>query len=132
MSKVKVAACSGIGKVFGLLAREAALEAVELAGTDNAEMVCLAHIVTGDTEGTEKIKGKNCITIDGCPTVCAAKSIEASGGIICGQFRAVDEMRKHRGLKPGTASDLSEDGWKICDAFAKEIADRILKVSEEE
>ncbi|MCU7378946.1 putative zinc-binding protein [Clostridiales Family XIII bacterium ASD5510] len=132
MSKVKVAACSGIGKVFGLLARESALEAVKLIGVDKAEMVCLAHVVTGEEESIDKTKGKKFITVDGCPTLCAAKSVAASGGVVCEQYRAVDEIRKYRGAKPGNASELTQGGWEICDAFAKEIADKILEVSEEE
>jgi hypothetical protein len=46
-NKVKVVPCSGIGKVFGLVAREAALSTVLELCPEKAETVCLAYIVTG-------------------------------------------------------------------------------------
>ena len=73
--KIKVIACSGIGKVFGLMAREAALEAAERE-PELAENVCLAHLVTGKEAAEKKVKGCSCITIDGCPALCSAKSVE--------------------------------------------------------
>ena len=59
--KIKVIACSGIGKVFGLMAREAALEAAERE-PELAENVCLAHLVTGKEAAEKKVKGCSCIT----------------------------------------------------------------------
>jgi hypothetical protein len=45
--KVKVVPCSGIGKVFGLVARETALKVVGELCPDDTETVCLAYLVTG-------------------------------------------------------------------------------------
>lgn len=130
MSKVKVVPCSGIGKVFGLMARETALKVTNELKTDKTETVCLAHVVTGDTEAKEKIEGYSCITIDGCPKLCAAKNVELAGGIVKAQYRTVDEMRNHRGVDAGTATALTEDGWKIVDELCEKIClnvDEILK-----
>jgi len=130
MSKVKVIPCSGIGKVYGLMAREAALKVTNELKPDETETVCLAHIVTGDADAKEKIEGYSCITIDGCPMLCAAKSVELEGGIVKAQYRTVDEMKKHRGVDPGTATALSEDGWKIIDELCEKICvnvDEIIK-----
>ena len=132
MSKVKVVACSGIGKVFGLMTREAVLEVTNHLVADKAETVCLAHVVTGDKAGSEKVKGCTCITVDGCPALCSAKSVENAGGIVKASFRSVDEMRNHRGVNAGTATALTEDGWQIIDEFAEKIAAKVNELAEEE
>lgn len=122
MSKVQIIPCSGIGKVFGLLARETALHITDILQPDETCTVCLAHLVTGDEDAVVKVKGVPCITIDGCPALCAAKSVEAVGGIIEGQYRVVDEMRNHRGVKAGTATFLTDEGWGVVHAFAEKIS----------
>ena len=132
MSKVKVVPCSGIGKVYGLMAREAALNVTNELKPDQTETVCLAHIVTGDADAKEKIEGYSCITIDGCPKLCAAKSVELSGGIVKAQYRTVDEMKTHRGVDPGTATALSEDGWKIIDELCEKICENVDEILKEE
>lgn len=132
MSKVKVIACSGIGKVFGLMTREATLQVTNNLLPENAETVCLAHVVTGEADATEKVKGCACITVDGCPALCSAKSVEQAGGIIKAKFRSVDEMRNHRGVDAGSATALTEDGWKIVDEFAEKIAAKVKELVEEE
>jgi uncharacterized metal-binding protein len=80
--KVKVIPCSGIGKVYGLMAREAALKTVLELIPEKSETVCLAYIVTGDPEAKDKIEGIECITVDGCPKMCAAKNVSLAGGIV--------------------------------------------------
>ena len=121
MSKIKVMPCSGIGKVFGLMAREAALKVTNELNAQVTETACLGHIVTGDVEAKEKIGGSTCITMDGCPALCAAKNVEPAGGIVKAKYRIVDEMKKHRGVNAGTGTTLSEDGWKIADELAEKI-----------
>lgn len=124
MSNVKVIPCSGMGKVYGLIARESAIRAVELC-PGKAELVCLAHIVTGDPDAEAKIKGQDCITLDGCPARCAAKNAELAGGNVKAKIRVVDAFRKHKGAKPGTATALSSEGWQIADEIAEELAKKI-------
>ena len=132
MSKVKVIPCSGIGKVFGLMAREAALQVTDKLSPDTSETVCLAYIVTDDEAAREKVEGCKCITVDGCPALCAAKSVEHAGGIVKEKYRAVDEMRTHRGINAGTGSILTEDGWQIVDEFAQKISAKVTELVKEE
>ena len=87
---------SGIGKVYGLMTREAVLEVTNHLAPEVSETVCLAHIVTGDAAARAKVEGCDCITVDGCPALCSAKSVESAGGIIKARFRSIDEMRTHR------------------------------------
>lgn len=130
MSKIKVIPCSGIGKVFGLMARESALKITNELKPNETEIVCLGHIVTGDADAKEKIEGCSCITIDGCPKLCAGKNVAIAGGIVKAQYRTVDEMKNHKGVDPGTGTYLTEDGWKIIDELCEKVclkADEILK-----
>ena len=128
MSKVvKVIPCSGIGKVFGLMSRETALKITNELKPNETETVCLGHIVTGNADAKEKIEGYSCITIDGCPKLCSAKNVALAGGIVKAQYRTVDEMRNHKGVNAGTATTLTEDGWKIIDQLCEKVC---LKVNE--
>ena len=124
-NKVKVIPCSGMGKVYGLIARESALSVVKNLCPDEAETVCLAYIVTGDEEAKLLIEGKQCITLDGCPAMCAAKNVELAGGNIKQKVRVVDAFKRHKGAKPGTATELTEEGWAISDEIAGEIAGKV-------
>jgi len=131
MSKVKVIPCSGIGKVFGLMAREAVLHVTNKLSLDTAETVCLAYLVTGDDSAKEKVEGCTCITVDGCPALCSAKSVELAGGIVKAKYRVVDEMRNHKGKNAGTGTALTEDGWQIVDEFAEKISAKVAELIEE-
>lgn len=131
MSKVKMIPCSGIGKVLGLLSREVTFAVTERLRPDKAEAVCLAHIVTGDEEATAKVVGQLCISVDGCPKLCAAKSIEALGGVIAEKYRVVDEMRNHQGEEPGNGTALTDAGWRIVDEYAAQIAEKVDEILEE-
>jgi uncharacterized metal-binding protein len=132
MSKIKVIPCSGIGKVFGLMARETALQVTNRFSPDTTETACLAHVVMGDDVGKKKVEGCNCITIDGCPKLCSAKSVEFAGGILKAQYRIVDEMRNHKGKNAGTGTALTEDGWKIVDEFAEKISEKVNEIIKED
>lgn len=131
MSKVKVIPCSGIGKALGLIARETALSVTDRLCPDIAETVCLAHLVTGEDDAVMKVKGQSCITIDGCTALCAAKSVAAAGGIVKQKYRALDEMRYHKGKNAGTGTALTEDGWQIVDGFAEKVAEKVNELYQE-
>ncbi|MBU3161059.1 putative zinc-binding protein [Clostridium frigoris] len=132
MSKIKVLSCSGIGKVYGLMAREAVLEITNELKPGVTETVCLAHIVTGDAEAKEKIEGVSCITIDGCPMLCAAKNVELAGGIVKAKYRTVDEMKNHRGVNAGTGTALTEEGFNIVDELCAKVCVKIDEIIKEE
>ncbi|MCL6582397.1 MAG: putative zinc-binding protein [bacterium] len=131
-SKIKVIPCSGMGKVYGLLARESALRVTQNLRPQECETMCLAYLVTGDQEAREKIEGKNCITLDGCPAMCAAKNVEMAGGIVVDKMKMIDIMKEYKGAKPGTATELTEEGWQIVDEIAERIAAKVKKLAKEE
>jgi uncharacterized metal-binding protein len=114
--------CSGIGKVHGLIGREATYEIIDRLTPGTADTLCLALLVTGDEESAAKVRTHSCITIDGCPKACAQKNIELAGGKVTKAVRVVDAFRNHRGAQPGTATKLSEEGWTIVHEIADETA----------
>lgn len=123
-NKIKIIPCSGMGKVYGLIARESTLQTVKNNPND-AETVCLAYIVTGDKESKALIEGQKCITIDGCPAMCAAKNAEIAGGIVQEKIRVVDVFRNHKGAQPGSATELTEEGWQIVDEIVEDVTNKI-------
>lgn len=127
-NKVKVIPCSGIGKVYGLVAREAALKAVLELCHEKAETVCLAYIVTGDDQVREKMTGSSCITIDGCPKMCASKNVSLSGGIVVDEVKVLDTVKDYKGKKFGSATELSDDGYVVADEIAAKIEQRIHEI----
>lgn len=129
--KIKVIPCSGMGKVYGLVARESVLKVVQELCPNESNTVCLAYIVTGDQEAKELIEGEKCITLDGCPKMCAAINAELAGGIVTDKVRVIDSFRKHKGAQAGTATELTEEGWLIVDEIAGEIAEKVKLLSRE-
>jgi uncharacterized metal-binding protein len=128
-NKVKVIPCSGIGKVYGLVAREAALNTVLDLCPEKAESVCLAYIVTGDDEVKEKMRNSVCITIDGCPKMCAAKNVTLAGGVVIEEVKVLDTIKDHKGKKFGSATELSHDGYVVADEIAGKIEQCIKEIA---
>jgi len=126
--KVKIVACSGTGKVNGLIAREAVLKVLAEEGSSMAETMCLAHIVTGDADMESSIDGCPCITIDGCPKLCAAKSVGIMGGDIQKEFKVFAMMPEQEGVQLGTGTELTAAGWQIMDALADQLAENVTKI----
>ena len=54
--------CSGIGKVHGLISREAVYHVTDQLMPEQADTVCLALLVTGDPETRQKVQQTPCIT----------------------------------------------------------------------
>lgn len=128
--KVKVIPCSGIGKVYGLIARESALKTVFELLPEKSETVCLAYIVTGDKEAREKIEGFDCITVDGCPKMCASKNVSIAGGNIIEEVKVLDTVKEHKGKRFGSPTQLDEDGELVTDEIASKIAKTINELNE--
>ena len=117
--------CSGIGKVHGLIGREAVYDALDKLGADEADTLCLALVVTEDEEALAAVRSQPCITIDGCPSLCAYKNVELAGGRIAQSVRVVDAFRSHKGAKPGTGTSLTDDGWQIAGEIASGLVDQV-------
>ena len=126
--KIKVIPCSGIGKVYGLIARESMLKTVLELCSEKAETVCLAYIVTGDEAVKTMMEGSSCITVDGCPKMCASKNVVLAGGVVIEAVKVLDTVKEHPGKKFGSATELNGDGYRIVDDIAAKIEQRILQI----
>lgn len=120
-NRVLLIPCSGIGKVHGLIAREGVLRAVEQAFGGEVQTMCLPLLVVGDEEARRLVAQHPVITVDGCPKLCAYKNTELAGGKIARSLRVLDVLKEHKGAQPGTATTLSDEGWKVVDALSSEL-----------
>ena len=125
--RVLVIPCSGIGKVHGLMSREAAyLVTDELAPTDT-DVVCLALLVKGEEDTVARVQTSPCVTIDGCGKACARKNAELAGGEVAQALQVGRFLSGHRGAQPGNGSELTQEGW----AITREIAEAVTQIATE-
>ena len=117
--------CSGIGKPFGTISRDATFRVVDNLRKEKTKTDCLSLLVTGDEEAIEQIQRSKCIAVDGCPLECARKNIEIAGGKIAAHFRVMDLLRENRTLKPRQITFLDEDGITLSKILAKKIAEKV-------
>jgi len=76
-NQVVVLACSGIGKVYGALARETLYELMERVRPGVVVTTCLPLLMIEDPEAKKLVADHPVITIDGCPKSCSHKNLEA-------------------------------------------------------
>jgi uncharacterized metal-binding protein len=130
---VVVVPCSGIGKTYGTVGREAAYELVENLRPDCAEVVALSLLVLGDAETQARVRAAPAITIDGCKLACASKMVTESGGTVALEANVLDTFRRHRHLKPKGIAELNPEGQELACRMAEELAaatDKIIQGEE--
>jgi len=130
--KVVVLPCSGIGKVYGALARETAYELTERVRPEQTAMTCLPLLVIRDEQALELINNNHVITIDGCPKSCAFKSVEALGKTVSKAYEAIHFHQAHKDLKPEGVAELNETGRKLAAVAADELAKDIDELAAKE
>ena len=121
--KVVVVPCSGIGKAFGSVAREAGYELCDELRPDATRLVALSKLVLGDDEARDRVRRCPVITIDGCKLTCAAKLVKLSGGTIAREAAVLDAFRQHKGLKPEGIAELNAEGKQLARIMAEELAE---------
>jgi uncharacterized metal-binding protein len=120
--KVVIIPCSGIGKTYGTVSREAAYEVIDDVCPDQTQLVALSLLVLGDGDARTAVAENPVITIDGCKLACATKMARESGGTIAKDFAVLDVYRRYRQLKPQGIAELNEGGRQLASALAGEIA----------
>jgi uncharacterized metal-binding protein len=120
--KVVIVPCSGIGKPYGTVSREAGYDLVEDLRPGAAQLVPLSLLVLGDQGARAAVAESPAITIDGCKLACATKMVKESGGTVAQDFAVLDVYRRHRDLKPLGIAELNEGGQKLARALAEEAA----------
>ena len=121
--KVVIVPCSGIGKTYGTVSREAAYEVIEDLRPETSQLVALSLLVLGEEKARAAVAANPAITIDGCKLACATKMVRESGGHVVHDFAVLDVYRRYRQFKPRGIAELNEGGQQLARALAEEVAD---------
>lgn len=120
--KVIIVPCSGIGKTYGSVSREAALELVEDLRLGHAQLVPLSLLVMGDEDSRNAVLNSPAVTIDGCKLACAKKMVQESGGTVAQDYAVLDVYRRYKQFKPQGIAELNQGGLDLAHALAEEVA----------
>ncbi|MFX0205376.1 MAG: putative zinc-binding protein [Candidatus Hodarchaeota archaeon] len=123
--KVIIIPCSGIGKAFGSIGREATYIVTEELRPNETNTLCLSLLTMGDKESQQAVQEQLTISVDGCPKKCSQVNIEKSGGSPAVTLRVVDTFRKNKELKPGDVDNIGENGLKLARILAEEISNEV-------
>jgi uncharacterized metal-binding protein len=123
--KVIIVPCSGIGKTYGTVSREAAYEVIEDLRPEQARLIPLSLLVLGDNDARAAVGQSPAIAIDGCKLACASKMVEESGGHVAQEYAVLDVYRRYRQFKPRGIAELNEGGQQLARALAEEVAARV-------
>jgi uncharacterized metal-binding protein len=121
-TSVLVIPCSGIGKVQGLIGREATYIVTDELASGETDTLCLALLVKGDPDAVVKVQTHECITIDGCGKACAEKNVQMAGGCVSKAVQVAAVLKNYRGTQPGTGAILTVDGWPVAREIAETVA----------
>ena len=130
--KVVVVPCSGIGKSLGTVGRVATYKVVERMRPEKTRTVCLALLTMGDGDALKLVRENPCIAVDGCPSQCSKKNIEASMGKLAHNIIVTDVLRRNRSLKPDGVIELNEQGDKLAEIIADTISEKVDEILPEE
>jgi len=127
--------CSGIGKAYGTICREAAYEVVEKRKPKVSRLLCLARLVKGDEEAIFLLKENPAIALDGCTKRCACKNINGVAPKPPASLAIMDLFRKHRDLNPndlnlGTVLLLGEGGRRLVHLLADEVCRHMDRIED--
>ncbi len=125
---VVVVPCSGIGKPFGSVSREAAYDLCEELRPNDTRLVALSKLVLGDAAARELVAQSPTVTIDGCKHMCAAKMVKESRGRVARELAVLDVFRQHKYLKPEGIAELNEAGRKLARVLAEEVAGELESI----
>ncbi len=127
--RVVVVPCSGIGKTYGTVSREAAYVLTEDLRSETAALVALSQLVLGDEDARAAVAGAPAITIDGCKLACATKMVQESGGLVAQAVAVLDVYRRHKPFKPQGIAELNEGGRKLAQVLAEELTAVVDKLT---
>jgi hypothetical protein len=123
--KVVIVPCSGIGKTYGSVSREAAYDVTEDLRPDATQLVPLSLLVLGDEQARAAVVDNQAITIDGCKLACATKMVRDSGGTVAKDYAVLDVYRRYKHFKPQGIAELNEGGQQLAQALAQEIVQEV-------
>ena len=119
--KIKVAPCTGMGKILATVARIGALLATDEGKSEDLELICTPCVAAGLSREVERIKGENLIVIDGCIDECCRKIFEEKGANVVADIKVWEVLRENKDLKPESRVKLGPKGM----ALAKKVAEKV-------
>lgn len=122
-AKRVVIPCSGIGKAFGTVAREATYQLTETTLREEYRAICLPLLVAGDQKAIDLLKQSRVYTIDGCPKKCATLCVERIGVNVAMEVMVPKILAKNTAHKPESVLDIGPNGVLL----AKDIVNEILE-----
>ena len=120
--KIVIVPCSGIGKTYGTVSREAAYNVTDDLRPEQTRLVALSKLVLGEEEARSLVVGSQAITIDGCKLACATKMVQENGGTVARDFAVLDVYRRYKQYRPQGIAEMNEGGMQLAQALADEIA----------
>lgn len=118
--KVVIVPCSGIGKTYGTVSREAAYDITDELRPEETLLVALSMLVLGDESARTAIDTSPAITIDGCKLACASKVVRENGGTVVREIAVLDVYRRYKHFRPQGIAELNEGGRQLARALAAE------------
>lgn len=120
MKKI-VIPCSGIGKAFGTVAREATYRLADLEHSDRFKTICLPLLMSDDEESKQSVMKSDVYTIDGCPKKCASALVKHAGGIPVMEIVVPKVLAANKEHKPETVLEIGNGGRLLADDIVKII-----------
>ena len=129
--KVGIIACSGEELLGGTLSRATARIVVEKLRPQETIILCAPLFAVGGLErhgGQEErnfAKEHPTITIEGCEEECAKIAVDKYSGPPAATIFIQEYIDAHPELKPKSREDLGDDGMKLAEIIAEEIAKKV-------
>ena len=120
--RIVIVPCSGIGKTYGSVSREAAYDVTQDLRPNTTQLVPLSLLVLGEEQARAAVTNAQAITIDGCKLACATKMVKESGGTVAKDYAVLDVYRRYKQFKPQGIAELNDGGHQLAHALALEIA----------
>ena len=131
--KVYIIPCSGIGKVFGSIGREATYIVLNELAKGKVELECLPLIVKGKKEVIEKLKANKVIAIDGCPLKCTYNNLIEQVGNVDAQIMTTNIVKENRDFKPEPSIiPIGENAKVLSQKLAEQLAKNVNELLENE
>ncbi len=121
MKKILLIPCSGIGKAFGSVGREAVYRVLDELRPQQTATLCLSRLTLGDLEAQARVTDCPTITVDGCPKGCARVNVEQAGATPAAALRVFDSYRAHPDCKAEGVVEIGSGGRALAGHLADEI-----------
>jgi len=122
MKKI-VIPCSGIGKAFGTVSREATFLMTEERENDSYRTICLPLLMTDDEETKQIVLKSEVYTVDGCSKKCASVLVKHAGGNPEVEIVVPKILAENKHHKPETVLDIGEGGRLLSEDIVRVIVD---------